>query len=54
MTGDGYVGVLDALDVLLHLGSHQRRFDVNGDGIVNLRDLLIVLDQLGTHCHRIG
>jgi len=45
VNGDGFVDVLDLLEVVSHWGELGGPADVNGDGIVDVLDLLVVINN---------
>lgn len=42
---DGFVDVLDLLEVISHWGKLGGPADLNGDGIVDVLDLLVVINN---------
>jgi hypothetical protein len=52
VTGDGVVNVFDVLDVALHFGSADPKYDLDGDGRVTVFDVLFAAGQFGRRCTR--
>ncbi len=54
VTGDGRVTLHDVNieALMLRLGIHSARYDVNRDGKADYWDLLLIINELGTSCHR--
>ena len=51
LTGDGYVGILDLLEIIQHYGEHSVEGDLDNNGIVNNLDIQLLLIRWNIDCN---